>query len=104
MITSQYIEDYLLSVHPNNELWEKIIKYIIKCSLNNLQPLELQHYPEILVYIDSKWQQAIFNILMLNFNNGSYIPMKSEWELLLSTSKIADVESFDYSSINKFFT
>ena len=65
MITSQYIEDYLLSVHPNNELWEKIIKYIIKCSLNNLQPLELQHYPEILVYIDSKWQQAIFNILML---------------------------------------
>lgn len=111
MIAYQYIEyikDYLLSVHTSNEKWEMIINYVLTCSVNNLQPFELQQYPELLIYIDSKWQEAILNILMLNcYVNDTYIPMQSEWELLIGSSQLVTVrtKTLDFNNlvIDEFF-
>lgn len=104
----EYIKDYLLSVHASNEKWEMIINYVLTCSVNNLQPFELQKYPELLIYIDSKWQEAILNILMLNcYVSDTYIPMKSEWELLIGSSQLVTVrtETLDFNElvIDEFF-
>lgn len=99
MMVDAYVKDYLFSVHQDNADWRRVIAYVIECSYQNVFPSDLSSQPNLLCYIHSLWNQAIQNIIAINFVSN-FAPTTSEWKQMYSSLlRKQEIDSMDVNDI-----